>query len=56
MVDAACPQLLLNHELALSCKIGTGRSFLPATGRSNRGQKEKLRAAARPEECLQVLL
>src|SRR4029077_5082507 len=47
-VDTACRQLLLNHDLALSCKIGKRRRSLPATRRDNRSKNQKLRNASHP--------
>ncbi|PYK65210.1 MAG: hypothetical protein DME50_09415, partial [Verrucomicrobia bacterium] len=46
VVDAACLQLLLDHALTLSRKIGAWRGSLPAPGRSNRGENQKLQCAS----------
>src|SRR5947208_3029814 len=44
-MNAAPQELLLNHELALRCEVGNRRGFLPATGRSNRAENQKLQSS-----------
>jgi hypothetical protein len=42
VLDAARLQLLLDHPLALRCKIGSRRSLLAAASRSDRSKKQIL--------------
>jgi hypothetical protein len=49
-VNAAPHELLLNHELALRCKIENWCSFLATTRRSNRSKDQKLRKSSHAEE------
>jgi hypothetical protein len=50
-VNATPHELLLNHELALSCKIENWWGFLPATGRDKRCENQKLQSSSHTKKC-----
>jgi hypothetical protein len=49
VADSTRFQLLLNHLVALACKIG-GCRWLPATGRRNHRNNQKLQRSSHAEK------